>query len=209
MQSGMRIPTAAATCPCRTCVSDGALEMIVADEGSGVETPEVEQGMAASMDGGMGMSIIRTIVDELDVQPGADGRGTVVRMRKRLAPVGLRGAYREPSSSASAAPRVAAIGRTRSSAVISKMRRADAGREDDSNLCSVLRELPRRANEESQNRRIHERDASEVRDDELLASHLGERRLEVGSGEGIQLAGGDDDPRVAFLFERDAMHAGR
>jgi serine/threonine-protein kinase RsbW len=67
-------------------LSDGALEMIVADEGSGVETSEVEQGMPASMDRGMGMSIIRTIVDELDVQPGADGRGTVVRMTKRLAP---------------------------------------------------------------------------------------------------------------------------
>ena len=89
------------------------------------------------------------------------------------------------------------------------MRRADAGREDDPNLRSVRRELSRRANEESQNRRIHERDASEVGDDELLASHLGERRLEVGSGEGIQLAGGDDDPRVTFLFERDAMHAER
>ena len=60
--------------------------MIVADEGSGVERSEVQQGMPASMDGGMGMSIIRTIVDELDVQPGADGRGTVVRMMKRLAP---------------------------------------------------------------------------------------------------------------------------
>ncbi len=67
-------------------LSDGTLEVTVADEGSGVETSEVEQGMAASMDGGMGMSIIRTIVDELDVQPGANGRGTVVRMTKRLAP---------------------------------------------------------------------------------------------------------------------------
>mgnify|MGYP003693606669 CR=1 FL=1 len=36
----------------------------------------------------MGMSIIRAVVDELDVQPGADGRGTVVRMTKRLTPVG-------------------------------------------------------------------------------------------------------------------------
>ena len=33
----------------------------------------------------MGMSIIRTIVDDVAVGPGADGRGTVVRMRKRLA----------------------------------------------------------------------------------------------------------------------------
>jgi anti-sigma regulatory factor (Ser/Thr protein kinase) len=32
----------------------------------------------------MGMSIIRAIVDELDVHAGADGRGTVVRMTKYL-----------------------------------------------------------------------------------------------------------------------------
>ena len=32
----------------------------------------------------MGMSIIRAVVDELEVHPGADGRGTVVRMTKRL-----------------------------------------------------------------------------------------------------------------------------
>ena len=34
----------------------------------------------------MGISIMRTIVDDLDIQAGADGRGTVVRMSKRLAP---------------------------------------------------------------------------------------------------------------------------
>ena len=32
----------------------------------------------------MGMPIIRAIVDELEVEPGADGRGTVVRMTKYL-----------------------------------------------------------------------------------------------------------------------------
>jgi anti-sigma regulatory factor (Ser/Thr protein kinase) len=34
----------------------------------------------------MGMAIIRTIVDELAIDAGADGRGTVIRMTKWLAP---------------------------------------------------------------------------------------------------------------------------
>ena len=70
-------------------VSDGELEMIVEDQGSGFEASEVvEHQPPAPMEGGMGMSIIRAVVDELDVQPGADGRGTVVRMTKRLTPIG-------------------------------------------------------------------------------------------------------------------------
>jgi serine/threonine-protein kinase RsbW len=70
-------------------VSDGELEMIVEDQGSGLEASEVvEHQPPAPMEGGMGMSIIRAVVDELDVQPGADGRGTVVRMTKRLTPIG-------------------------------------------------------------------------------------------------------------------------
>jgi hypothetical protein len=32
------------------------------------------------------MPIIRAIVDELEVEPGRDGRGTVVRMVKYLTP---------------------------------------------------------------------------------------------------------------------------
>ena len=61
-----------------------AVEMVVEDEGVGVGDTrgEVER---LRVDGGMGMSIIRTIVDEVTVEPGADGRGTVVRMTKRLA----------------------------------------------------------------------------------------------------------------------------
>jgi serine/threonine-protein kinase RsbW len=69
--------------------TDAELEMIVEDHGSGLGPDDlVEQRLSASMAGGMGMSIIRTIVDELDVMRGADGRGTIVRMTKRLAPLG-------------------------------------------------------------------------------------------------------------------------
>lgn len=69
------------------------LEIIVEDQGVGIDVPALpgESGIQPA-DGGMGMAIIRAVVDELDVERGADGRGTVVRMAKRLAH------EREPSS---------------------------------------------------------------------------------------------------------------
>ncbi len=73
-------------------VSDDRLEMVVEDTGSGLELPLIEQLLepeppaapAEPADGGMGIAIIRAIVDELDVRSGADGRGTVVHMTKNL-----------------------------------------------------------------------------------------------------------------------------
>ena len=73
-------------------VKDDRLEMIVEDTGTGLELPLIEQllepeGPAAAAgpaDGGMGIAIIRAIVDELDVRSGADDRGTVVHMTKYL-----------------------------------------------------------------------------------------------------------------------------
>jgi serine/threonine-protein kinase RsbW len=70
-------------------LADDRLEMIVEDQGKGLELP-VEELMSAPAeppdlaDGGMGMAIIRAIVDELDVRAGQTGRGTVVHMTKYL-----------------------------------------------------------------------------------------------------------------------------
>jgi serine/threonine-protein kinase RsbW len=71
-------------------LGDDRLEMIVEDQGSGIGVP-ADELMAAVMgppqdltDGGMGMAIIRAIVDELDIRAGKDGRGTVVHMTKYL-----------------------------------------------------------------------------------------------------------------------------
>lgn len=61
------------------------LVMIVEDQGAGVELPLSEEPGSGSLESGMGMTIIRAIVDELDVEPGADSHGTVVRMTKYLA----------------------------------------------------------------------------------------------------------------------------
>ena len=72
-------------------VNDDRLDMVVADKGSGIELPKLEELLEAEpkfeaepMDGGMGLAIIRAIVDELDVRGGDDGRGTVVHMTKYL-----------------------------------------------------------------------------------------------------------------------------
>lgn len=65
-------------------ISPDALEVIVEDQGTGVATQPGADANTGMRESGMGMSIMRTIVDELDVGDGADGRGTVVRMIKRL-----------------------------------------------------------------------------------------------------------------------------
>jgi serine/threonine-protein kinase RsbW len=64
-------------------LSGEEFEMVVEDQGVGADASGKPDERAVP-DGGMGMSIIRAIVDEIAVGPGADGRGTVVRMTKRL-----------------------------------------------------------------------------------------------------------------------------
>lgn len=64
------------------------LELIVEDRGSGLELSDLadvdDPASIGPTEGGMGMAIIRTIVDELDVTDGPDGRGMVVHMTKYL-----------------------------------------------------------------------------------------------------------------------------
>ena len=66
-------------------LGEDRLVLIVEDQGEGGEVPQDGTRAPDALEGGMGMSIIRTIMDELEVGPGADGRGTVVRMTKYLA----------------------------------------------------------------------------------------------------------------------------
>jgi len=67
-------------------VGSDSLEMVVEDQGSGIdETDDDEQ--PEPLEGGMGMSIIRAVMDDVDVRDGKDGRGTVVRMTKYLTAV--------------------------------------------------------------------------------------------------------------------------
>lgn len=71
----------------RYAVDGAALEMVVEDQGRGLDRSGDDGPSASPLGSGMGMSIMRAIVDELDVRAGADGCGTVVRMVKRLEPV--------------------------------------------------------------------------------------------------------------------------
>ena len=72
-------------------LANDRLEMIVEDHGTGIVLPQLDEPgvildepLDEAVDGGMGMAIIRAIVDELDVRDGGDGRGTVVHMTKYL-----------------------------------------------------------------------------------------------------------------------------
>jgi serine/threonine-protein kinase RsbW len=71
-------------------IDDSRLLMTVEDHGDGIGAPDSPVDEVAEpvgpLESGMGMPIIRAIVDELAVEQGSDGRGTVVRMVKHLTP---------------------------------------------------------------------------------------------------------------------------
>lgn len=73
-------------------VDETRIVMTVEDQGDGIRAPDTPDLVPATtnlpIESGMGMSIIRAIVDELEVEAGANGRGTVVRMAKSLTPAG-------------------------------------------------------------------------------------------------------------------------
>ena len=71
-------------------IGDSRLLLTVEDYGAGIRAPDVTvdglDELSEPLESGMGMPIIRAIVDELAVEEGSDGRGTVVRMVKYLVP---------------------------------------------------------------------------------------------------------------------------
>ena len=71
-------------------IGEERLSMTVADRGEGVRAPDSPHDAADAppvpLESGMGMPIIRAIVDELAVDSGPDGKGTQVRMVKHLTP---------------------------------------------------------------------------------------------------------------------------
>lgn len=71
-------------------VSGDRLQMIVEDQGTGLggSQPLLEPS-SEPLESGMGMPIIRAIVDEVEIGSGADGRGTVLRMTKYLPAVAV------------------------------------------------------------------------------------------------------------------------
>ena len=66
-------------------LEDGTIEIRVEDAGPGIGTlPAVEDEYIELAESGMGLAIIRALVDDFEIWDGESGRGTVVRMRKRL-----------------------------------------------------------------------------------------------------------------------------
>jgi serine/threonine-protein kinase RsbW len=70
--------------------ADDRFEMLVEDEGAGVDPAAVPNFLAEDRpEGGMGMAIMRAVVDELDIRNGEGGKGTVVHMTKFLRQSGI------------------------------------------------------------------------------------------------------------------------
>ena len=68
-------------------LADGAIEIRVEDSGPGIGALPVTEAHERDelAESGMGLAIIRALVDELEIVDRESGPGTVVRMRKRLA----------------------------------------------------------------------------------------------------------------------------
>lgn len=70
----------------RYSVDGDRLAIVVEDDGEGFEPQQVDDWVPEELDEtGMGLSIIRAVVDDLVLGPGEDGRGTRLRLEKRLA----------------------------------------------------------------------------------------------------------------------------
>lgn len=66
--------------------ADGALELMVDDDGRGIADPAAARAATCTTDPermGLGFSFMDSFMDQVEVRPGPSGRGTRVRMRKR------------------------------------------------------------------------------------------------------------------------------
>ena len=69
----------------RYAVEDDTIEISVEDDGPGIPEPLRRSLPPVELtEGGMGLAIIDALVDDVEIGAGADGRGTTVRMRRRL-----------------------------------------------------------------------------------------------------------------------------
>jgi serine/threonine-protein kinase RsbW len=81
-------PTAPGVVRIRFETSEASIEITVEDDGAGSAAGEWNgrKGGQVPPEEGMGLAIIRAVVDELEIVPRGDAGGTVVRMRKSLRP---------------------------------------------------------------------------------------------------------------------------
>jgi serine/threonine-protein kinase RsbW len=60
----------------------GVVRITVVDDGAGLSAPKSPE--AEEREGGMGLAIIRSLADELELDTGPDGRGTQLRFSQRI-----------------------------------------------------------------------------------------------------------------------------
>jgi serine/threonine-protein kinase RsbW len=80
-------PTDAGTVRVAYAIGADAVEITVEDDGPGLTAdavPDDPFGDEDPAESGMGLAIIRAVMDDLVVKPGPGVRGTLVRMRKQL-----------------------------------------------------------------------------------------------------------------------------
>jgi serine/threonine-protein kinase RsbW len=66
-------------------VDERSVRIDVEDEGSGFEARQVQEWEPGALaEDGMGLAIIRAVVDELDIRSGPGGRGTRLSLTKRF-----------------------------------------------------------------------------------------------------------------------------
>ena len=67
----------------RFMVSDDAIEIMVEDDGPGMDAASAGSLPDGELsESGMGLAIIHALVDRVEIGPGESGRGTLVRMRR-------------------------------------------------------------------------------------------------------------------------------
>ena len=68
--------------------TESSIEIAVEDDGTGSVAAgwNGRKDVSVPLEEGMGLAIIRAVVDELEIVPRGDAAGTVVRMRKSLRP---------------------------------------------------------------------------------------------------------------------------
>jgi serine/threonine-protein kinase RsbW len=77
-------PAGDASVTVRYAVDDEAIEILVEDDGPGMDVQELPSLPDVELsEGGMGLAIIHALVEDVEIVPGAAGRGTIVRMRRR------------------------------------------------------------------------------------------------------------------------------
>ena len=177
-------------------VEERLVRIDVEDEGTGFQARQVEQWEPDALsEDGMGLAIIRAVVDELEISSGP-GRP---RHPAHADEAALRAA-------ANASSRVAWSSSTVSSFVIAKIRRASRRRLDEVQLAATLAQASERSDQHAERARVEKRHGRQV-DDEPLGAAPFDQLVELGPqlrrGERVELARRRDDEHGALLLDRN------